>query len=180
MRFAIDSHEGQRRKGSDTPYIVHPLRVALTLERHGFGRPLVVAGLLHDVVEDCEVSLATISGTFGPEVAGLVDLVTERDKTLPWRERKQAALQHLDAFSREGAALKGADALDNLRSMLEDHVRVGDALWDRFNARAEDQAWYYGHVSRGVGSHLSDHPLATQLASAAADFERVVSATSRS
>ena len=159
---------------------MHPLRVALTLERHRFGRPIIVAGLLHDVVEDCQVSLALLAEQFGADVADLVELVTEPDRELPWRERKQAALDHLDSFSPEGAALKASDSLDNLRSMLEDHARVGAALWERFNAEPEDQVWYYGHVSERIGSHMSGHPLAGELASAVAAFERVVSDTSRS
>lgn len=159
---------------------MHPLRVALTLERHQFAPPVIVAGLLHDVVEDCRIALDTIESRFGAEVSELVDLVTEPNKRLPWRERKQAALARLESFSPEGAALKASDSLDNLRSMLEDHARLGEALWARFNAPPEDQLWYYDHVARGVEVLMPGHPLTVDLRGAARDFERVVSDTSRS
>jgi (p)ppGpp synthase/HD superfamily hydrolase len=150
------------------------MRVALLLQRHRFGRPVVVAGLLHDVVEDCDVDLAVIRERFGDAAAALVDLVTERETSRPWRARKQAAIDRLPSFSSDGAALKAADAVDNLRSMLVDHARVGDELWQRFNAPPGDQAWYYRAVHGGIAAHIGDHAMAQELGQTVAEFESVV------
>jgi hypothetical protein len=80
----------------------------------------------------------------------------------------------LPSFSPDGAALKAADAVDNLRSMLVDHARVGDELWQRFNAPPADQAWYYRAVHDGIAAHIGDHALARELGQTVAEFEGVV------
>lgn len=162
------------------PYIVHPLRVALTLQRHQFAEPVIVAGLLHDVVEDCKVPLAALGARFGDEVAALVGCVTEHDKRLPWRARKQEALDALAAFTTDAAGLKAADALDNVRAIVADHARLGDALWQRFNAKdPADHAWYFGGVAAGVAQRLPGHALAAELADAVAALVSVSSKPSR-
>src|SRR4051812_16220912 len=79
--FAAVAHREQVRKGIEgpgVPYIIHPMHVATILLRHGFGEDLVIAGLLHDTIEDCDVTLETIRHDFGDTVASLVDSVTEK------------------------------------------------------------------------------------------------------
>ena len=75
-QFAEQCHEGQRRKSGE-PYIAHPLETALYLANLNLDDQTIIAALLHDVVEDCGVSLDEISQRFGPEVAKLVDGVTK-------------------------------------------------------------------------------------------------------
>ncbi len=75
-RFADQCHEGQMRKSGD-PYIAHPLETALFLAGLHLDSHTIVAALLHDVVEDCDVSLDEITKRFGPEVSKLVDGVTK-------------------------------------------------------------------------------------------------------
>ena len=74
--FADRSHEGQTRKSGE-PYIAHPLEIALYLSDLRLDEETIAASLLHDVVEDCGVSLQELSGRFGPEIAKLVDGVTK-------------------------------------------------------------------------------------------------------
>ena len=74
--FADVSHEGQLRKSGD-PYIAHPLQIALFLSDLRMDEQSIAAALLHDVVEDCEVSLDELSNRFGPEITKLVDGVTK-------------------------------------------------------------------------------------------------------
>ena len=75
-RFADRSHDGQLRKSGE-PYIAHPLEIALYLSDLRLDEQTIAASLLHDVVEDCDVSLEELSGKFGPEIAKLVDGVTK-------------------------------------------------------------------------------------------------------
>src|SRR5262245_24388558 len=77
LALAARAHRSQLRKGTDLPYIAHPVHVSLILIRHGFGEDLAIAGLLHDVVEDTDVPLYRIAAEFGDEVAGLVAAVSE-------------------------------------------------------------------------------------------------------
>ena len=74
--YADACHAGQSRKSGD-PYIVHPLETALFLADLRLDTDTIIAALLHDVVEDCGVSVEEISQRFGPEVSKLVDGVTK-------------------------------------------------------------------------------------------------------
>ncbi|RMH42990.1 MAG: bifunctional (p)ppGpp synthetase/guanosine-3',5'-bis(diphosphate) 3'-pyrophosphohydrolase [Deltaproteobacteria bacterium] len=176
VQYAVDCHRGQMRKGSDAPYIVHPLRVGLTLQLHGFAEPVVIAGLLHDVVEDCGIALAELAARFDERVAALVEAVTEPDKSKPWDVRKRESLDRMDHSDADALAIKAADALDNVRSILADHAVLGPAVWERFTRGAEQQAWYYGEVAARVVRGLGGRPLARELAGAAAELACVVAA----
>ena len=75
-RYAADAHEGQVRRSGE-PFIEHPLQTALYLAELRLDANALAAGLLHDVVEDCDVCLEEIEDEFGKEIAGLVDGVTK-------------------------------------------------------------------------------------------------------
>lgn len=173
LAFAATAHRTQTRKGTETPYIMHPVHVAMILMRHGFGEEVVMAGLLHDVVEDCDIELAEIHSRFGARVAELVDYVTERkqepgERKRPWRERKEEQLSRLREMDEEAAALKAADCLHNCQTTLADLEELGDALWSRFNAGPDEQRWYYGSIVSILRDSLGDHPLARELSEAVA------------
>src|SRR5262245_17482376 len=129
LKLAASAHRDQVRKGTDIPYITHVVMVATILLRHGFDEDLVVAGLLHDIVEDQDVPITVIAAGFGEEVARLVDAVSEQkrdgDAEIPWEQRKADALAHLRAADERVAALKAADALHNAHSMANDLRRDG-------------------------------------------------------
>ena len=76
FRYAADAHEGQVRRSGE-PFIEHPLQTALYLAELRLDANALAAGLLHDVVEDCDVCLEEIEDEFGKEIAGLVDGVTK-------------------------------------------------------------------------------------------------------
>src|SRR3989338_8965246 len=88
ISFAIEIHKSKKRKGKDIPYITHPLSVAMILARVSKDENVIVAGILHDTIEDCvpygSVTKKVIEKEFNREVARMVDDVTEKDKTLPW------------------------------------------------------------------------------------------------
>ena len=176
LAFAARAHRDQVRKGTDVPYIVHPVQVALILIRHGFEEHSAIAGLLHDAVEDTEATLAEIERRFGAEVARLVDGVTEvKDEggaRRPWRVRKDEQLAHLAGADRDTAALKAADALHNAQTTLVELAASGAAVWGRFNAPAGDLVWYYGQVARLCAERLGDHPLAAELLAAVDELGR--------
>ena len=102
IRFAIKTHEvyqKQKRKGKDIPYITHPLTVGLILARAGADEDTIVAGILHDTIEDSapgkKVSREMIAERFGVNVAQLVESVSEPNKELPWDERKRNACDRI-------------------------------------------------------------------------------------
>lgn len=139
--FAVEHHAGQLRKGTVVPYITHPLEVMSILMRMNGSIELQIAGLLHDTVEDTDVTIEEIRSTFGERVAALVSSHTE-DKEKTWKERKQHTIDSLATADRDTKLLILADKVSNLRSMLSDYAEVGEALWTRFNATKEVQSWY--------------------------------------
>ena len=144
--FAALAHEGQKRKGTDVPYIVHPFEVAQILTKAGASESVICAGLLHDTVEDTEVTLEEIRQKFGGEVAEMVSVMTE-DKSLSWEERKQKAVENVNGeMPRQTKLLICADKLSNLRSIQKDRDQVGEEVWSRFRRGKEKQRWYYASM----------------------------------
>ncbi len=88
VEVAVKAHQKQSRKGTDTPYITHPLAVGIILAKAGCSDDVIIAGILHDTVEDTPITLDYIGDTFGNKVAGIVKGASEPDKSLPWEERK--------------------------------------------------------------------------------------------
>ncbi|PAQ16103.1 hypothetical protein CD798_03460 [Bacillaceae bacterium SAOS 7] len=143
MAFAIEAHEGQMRKQSTVPYIVHPLSVGMILQKYQCHERTIAAGILHDVLEDTEVTHTQLIHHFGHEVASLVEEASEQDKSLPWKIRKEQTIQGIKHLSKEAAVIVCADKLHNLSSIYEDYKQIGDQVWNRFNRGKEQQSWYY-------------------------------------
>jgi hypothetical protein len=182
--FAARTHAGTNRKGTTIPYITHPVQVARILERYGFDEGLVIAGLLHDVIEDENVPPEKLEEDFGHRVRALVCAVTEKKAdesgaARPWGVRKREQLDHLNSAAPEIAALKAADALHNLTTIIADLDEHGDTVWARFNAGPAALAGYYAEVASVVRRKLGEHPLAKALAQTAATFSARCTAATR-
>ena len=120
LDFAAQKHTAQRRKGeAHEPYINHLAEVALLLAEATGGRDLnlVLAGLLHDTIEDTATSYKELAGKFNEDVAGLVREVTD-DKSLPKAERKELQVQTASQKSDRAKMIKIADKISNLLSIL--------------------------------------------------------------
>jgi len=196
--WASALHRGQRRKGTNTPYAAHPLAVAGLVLADGGNETEAVAALLHDVIEDCGVRPRKIRRRFGRKVARIVKGCTDdlpgqrkaRRKTKAagkqkagaeangargpetWRARKERLVAHLadPTTSRSVLRVKAADSLDNARSIVADLRRVGPEVWQRFNAGAVDQLWYYRSLANVLGAR---HPgvLTDELRAVVHDME---------
>ncbi|WP_180350020.1 HD domain-containing protein [Bacillus sp. D386] len=144
--FATKAHQGQTRKGTDIPYISHPFEVAQILTSAGCNTVLIIAGLLHDVLEDTDETSDAIENEFGPLVLSLIQSNSE-DKSRSWEERKQHTIDYMtESASFEELLLACADKLSNLRSIKADYIECGDELWTRFNRGKEQQSWYYSRL----------------------------------
>jgi (p)ppGpp synthase/HD superfamily hydrolase len=119
-RYAADKHAQQKRKGvNGEPYFNHLLEVAelIAASSEDLDVELVMAGFLHDTVEDTGVTLPELESRFGSEVASLVAEVTD-DKILPKETRKHLQVQDAHKKSKRAQTLKLADKISNLRSIL--------------------------------------------------------------
>lgn len=148
IEFATLAHRGQFRKGTRVPYIVHPLNVAKLLIESDAAANTVIAGVLHDTIEDAGVTSDQIAQRFGKEVCELVAAVTEPPRSLVWEDRKRTVLKRLESAPLAVLELECADKLDNIRAIQEDYARYGDALWERFNRPRPYQQWYYASMAQ--------------------------------
>jgi len=166
FNFAYNAHKNTHRKSSTIPYIVHPLDVASTLMKNNAPEHVVIAGWLHDIVEDEDVPLSDIRDKFGEEVATLVDeafepeelINADRGKSKTWPERKAHTIDFIKNADRDMKLLSCADKLANIRDIIKDYDRLGDGVCDIFNASKDSVARYYismldafGNGDEGLG-----------------------------
>lgn len=149
IEFATKRHSGQFRKATIIPYILHPLEVLQILYSMRADTNLMIAGVLHDTVEDTDTSLDEIRELFGDDVAKQVASNSE-DKSKSWDERKQHTIDELANADERVKMLIMADKLSNLRSIAYDYEKLGDKLWERFNAPKAKQAWYYDGIQNAL------------------------------
>ncbi len=119
--FAAHKHRDQRRKNvREFPYINHLIAVAEILwDRGGVSDiPTLVAGILHDSLEDTDTSFEEIEELFGAEVLSIVQEVTD-DKRLPKQERKRLQIERAGRASPQARVIKLADKISNIQDLLE-------------------------------------------------------------
>jgi len=164
IRFAVQAHSGQPRKGTNMPYILHPLEAAAIVATMTDDPEIIAAAVLHDIVEDAHVSVDEIAARFCERVAKLVNSETENKRedqpaSDTWLIRKQETIQRLS--KEKDLAVKMVtlgDKLSNIRAMYRDHLAIGDKLWERFNQKDPNMhAWYYRAVA-DVTIELSQYP----------------------
>ena len=157
IAFAVKAHEGQPRKGTEIPYIFHPLEVGMIVSRITDDEEVIAAAVLHDTVEDCDaVTLDDIRREFGDSVARIVGLESE-DKDKSWEERKAATVRSLKKEPmREAKIVALGDKLSNIRCFYADYIKLGDELWQRFNMKDKRMQGRYYHGLCEALSDLSD------------------------
>ena len=160
--FSAVAHKNQKRKGTDVPYIVHPFEVAQILTQANASESAICAGLLHDTVEDTEVTLEDIRREFGQETAEIVASMTE-DKSLSWEERKQKTIDTAGSMSLEKQQLLCADKLSSLRSIDADMREVGEDIWKRFKRGKESQKWYYKGIMEALSHSLHNYAMYQEM-----------------
>lgn len=141
LRIAAIAHTGQERKDDGSPYIVHPVMVSRILETHGFREEVVAAGLVHDVLEDSEMTEAEMRAELGDTIVDIVTNVSE-DKSLEWEVRKEAYIEAVANASDETKAVSVADKIHNAKSLLLGYERDGEAVWEVFNRGKAKKLWF--------------------------------------
>ena len=147
---------------------------------HGANEEEAIAALLHDAVEDQggQPRLEEIRAQFGDKVAEIVAGCTDTDTIPkpPWRERKQAYLEHLRGAAAPVRFVAACDKLDNIQAILRDYREMGESLRSRFNAGKEEQLWFFRlfiEILRQAGPSR----LAEDLDRNVSELERLVSQT---
>jgi (p)ppGpp synthase/HD superfamily hydrolase len=186
LRTAAVAHRSQMRKGSDTPYITHPSAVMMILLRSGFSDDeLLAAALLHDVVEDTDITLEQLQWRFPPRVCDLVAAVTEKKlddagQKRPWHVRKADKLASLRTASPEVLALALADKVHNLSTVLFD-LRNDAGIWSHFTGTPQETLRNYADVAALVDGQPDARlqQLACEVRRLIAEIESLSSAASQ-
>jgi (p)ppGpp synthase/HD superfamily hydrolase len=141
--LAAAAHADQRRRGSDGPYVVHPLAVAARISAEGLDEETVAAGMLHDVVEDSDADLTEITERFGPRVGDLVAALTENPSIEDWDARKRALRDAVAAAGPSAAAIYAADKLSNVRDTRVLYAKLGEEAGKRLEVPLDTRvsAW---------------------------------------
>ena len=125
-------HDGQRQKVNGHPYVEHPIAVATDVSEAGFEPEMVAAALLHDIVEDSDVTVEDVRERFGDRVATLVDAMTDTSEVKPYERRKALHRERVVAAGPEAAAIFAADKLNNVRALRSAYAEDGEAVASRF------------------------------------------------
>lgn len=153
LAYASDLHRYQLRKGSGIPYISHLLSVTALVMEAGGSEDECIAALLHDAVEDQggEPTGDEIRLRFGSGVARIVGACSE-DKSAgtTWTERKRSAVSKVTEMDASARLVLTADKLHNIRSVISEHAKIGDAIWWRFGGGREGTLWYYRAMADAI------------------------------
>ena len=160
--YATVLHQGKLRKFGNQPFILHPLEVAHILSTMTSDVEIITAGILHDIVEDTDGTLAEIEKRFGPRVALIVSSETEMDypnemRDATWKRRKEESLKQLRNSTDIGVKMLWlADKLANIRSLSGMYSEQGEKVWENFHQNdPEMQRWYYRSVAEMVELSLN-------------------------
>jgi (p)ppGpp synthase/HD superfamily hydrolase len=167
LRFALEAHGEQTRKGREIPYASHLLQVSGLVLEHGGDATLAMAGVLHDALEDTEhVDGAELRARFGDEVARIVENCTDLlpgdrpDARSSWELRKRGYLERLRAADARTRLVVVCDKVHNLRSLVADLRAEGVETLTRFTATPAQTRWYFESVREtlcdGLPSRLVD------------------------
>lgn len=167
LSLAFRWHAGQTRKNSGLPYVIHCIEVAANLERLGFAEPVVIAGLLHDILEDTEIDPRELAAAFGAEVHEIVAALTETKTDecgakRPWIDRKRDHVKHLCQSSEAVRGVALADQRQNLASVLKDWNPRDPEFWSAFNASPGD---YLDYHRRRLAGCRGEEPGVRELSS---------------
>ena len=170
VEFATVAHAGAVRKGTDIPYIVHPMDVMKIVAGITDDEEIRAAAVLHDTVEDTDVTGEDIEEVFGERIAELVAAESENKREdqpeeTTWKIRKQETLDHLAEADTDAKIICLGDKLSNMRDIARDYESIGDKLWERFNAPEDENGisgkkanigWYYRGIADRLKSELGD------------------------
>jgi (p)ppGpp synthase/HD superfamily hydrolase len=187
LAFAAKHHDRQVRKGTKLPYLTHPANVAVILTRYGCDSDTVVAGILHDVIEDCvregysrEMLEQRIGDKFGPKVLDTVLAVTYRRHDddgveLSGDDRKTDYLERLSGASEEARWVCAADKIHNASSILSDLRRTVDTetIWSRFGGGRIGTSRWYRQVYERLREVGFNAPIMAELDAVSGDLQEL-------
>ena len=159
--LAAQRHQGQYRKDKEQiPYVAHCYMVGLILSSAGFKEEVIIAGILHDLLEDTETTEGEIRSQFGEYVLELVKHVTN-PKAVSFMEKRQYQVKMAQSATSEAKAIKAADLLHNNYSIIAAMER-GEDIWASFTLTKEQRVKEDYKLLEALRNNW-EHPLVDEL-----------------
>lgn len=179
IRQAALAHgrQGQVRKGTELPYIIHPFGVMLIAATVTADEDVLIACLMHDVLEDVEPAIYDadqMERDFGQRVRQLVGYVTKDASIADWHAQCQAYLKRLTKAPEDALIIAAADKIHNLTSVLVDRHDEGRRMWQRFTVPSPAvQLQWYQSVLNILTARLPGCVLGRQLAELISELKQL-------
>lgn len=159
--FASELHRGQHRELDAAPFILHPLEVAALLHNTGHRETVITAGILHEAIEDAEITLDEVRERFGSEIAELVGAMTEDPTIAEFAQRKDALRKQIRAAGPDATSVYAADKVTKVRELRARLVAEPNTL----QAQPQEQARlnHYWESLLMLEQVTPNHPLVRQL-----------------
>jgi (p)ppGpp synthase/HD superfamily hydrolase len=159
IRAAAVLHRDKRRKGSmPFPYVTHLYSVATMLTDFSEDEDVIVAGLLHDTIEDTDYTLAELEEDFGGRVREIVDTLTEPKQTgeqkNSWSERKRIYAKQLKQGSKEAVMIAAVDKIHNFRTSVEEYYDDHNRFLQDFGKNLDERLEVYQIIANVINSRL--------------------------
>jgi (p)ppGpp synthase/HD superfamily hydrolase len=162
LRWASVAHGEQLRDSDRARFIIHPLEVASLLHNAGAGDAVIAAGILHDTVEDTELSRREIERAFGAAVASMVVALTEDPQIERYDQRKAALREQVRAADAEAAAVYAADKVAKVRE-LRTALTCRPPGAEEFDDASKAKLAHYRRSAEMLEQVMPEHALVRQL-----------------
>lgn len=157
LRFSAAAHDGQTRKGGDIPYIVHPYEVAMRAFTYTKNEDLISSALLHDVIEDCNVTTETLNKEFNSNITKLVNEVSHKEGNFSdWKEKKAFYCNQLLNISPDAAIITACDKMANMFAYGEKYKVDPDFVLKALKHSHDEWRWYYDLVFTNIKNILPE------------------------
>lgn len=176
IRKAAQLHHGQTRKGDiDLPYVTHLFSVATIISNYTDDEDTIVAGLLHDTIEDTDYASDELQKDFGENVRAIVMGVTEPqpegDEKIPWDDRKRGYIENLRKAPEASLIVAAADKIHNFESTIRSFAGNQESFQKLFSGTKDTRTQYYGTIVEVITERLGDHPITERLRNAFAEYK---------
>jgi (p)ppGpp synthase/HD superfamily hydrolase len=166
LRTAHVAHAGQVRNGSGgMDYVEHPRAVAELLAEREYGEEALAGALLHDVVEDSELTVDDLRRQFGAEIAELVAVLSDDESIESWRERKDEHRGRVRGAGPDALAIYAADKLNNVSSLHRVHAAEGSRVEREFDVPIDSKLEVWGEDLEMLRREAPDLPFLEALES---------------
>lgn len=160
--FAAEKHNGQYRKGTFIPYIIHPVQVALGVSTYTNDEEIITVAFLHDLLEEsAEVSIALLQKEFGDRVASMVNEVSyvllEKSKT--WKEKKELYLKKIKKASKDALIVVAVDKICNMQTYFNILREKDKKITHDLRGTKDEYLWYYDAVYKVLISKFGNNQL---------------------